>query len=169
MGGDGLAGCRAVQQVRKTGGHEGIAQISRVFGEMRPAVGVHREDSWGTQDQCCFGRVRAREREQGVAEEFSLGCDGKEDCRVDRATALRDRSDNLEGSIVAADIDGREIFGAEHEAGDGCAERHELEAWARRLDEIGVSHGAIKDAPYGSGLSFRDPDGIALEFFAPPS
>ena len=27
----------------------------------------------------------------------------------------------------------------------------------------------IKDASYGSGLSFRDPDGIALEFFAPPS
>ena len=26
-----------------------------------------------------------------------------------------------------------------------------------------------KDASYGSGLSFRDPDGIALEFFAPPS
>jgi glyoxylase I family protein len=24
------------------------------------------------------------------------------------------------------------------------------------------------DAPYGSGLSFRDPDGIALELFAPP-
>lgn len=23
-------------------------------------------------------------------------------------------------------------------------------------------------APYGSGLSFRDPDNIALEFFAPP-
>ena len=22
--------------------------------------------------------------------------------------------------------------------------------------------------PWGSGLSFRDPDGIALEFFAPP-
>jgi len=28
--------------------------------------------------------------------------------------------------------------------------------------------GGIVDAPYGSGLSFRDPDGIALEFFAPP-
>jgi hypothetical protein len=25
------------------------------------------------------------------------------------------------------------------------------------------------DAGYGSGLSFRDPDNIALEFFAPPS
>jgi hypothetical protein len=26
----------------------------------------------------------------------------------------------------------------------------------------------IVTAPYGLGLSFRDPDGIALEFFAPP-
>jgi len=25
------------------------------------------------------------------------------------------------------------------------------------------------DANYGSGLSFRDPDNIALEFFAPPA
>lgn len=28
--------------------------------------------------------------------------------------------------------------------------------------------GGIVDAPYGSGLSFRDPDGITLELFAPP-
>ena len=34
--------------------------------------------------------------------------------------------------------------------------------------ELGVQHGGIVDAPYGSGLSFRDPDGIALELFAPP-
>ena len=45
----------------------------------------------------------------------------------------------------------------------------ELEKWARRLDELGIEHGDIKDAAYGSGVSFRDPDGIALEFFAPPS
>lgn len=51
----------------------------------------------------------------------------------------------------------------------GCADRAELEAWERRLDELGVSHGGIVDAGYGSGLSFRDPDGVALEFFAPPS
>jgi glyoxylase I family protein len=50
----------------------------------------------------------------------------------------------------------------------GVADRAELEKWARRLDELGVAHGEIKDAGYGSGLSFRDPDGIALEFFAPP-
>lgn len=51
----------------------------------------------------------------------------------------------------------------------GCADRAELEKWSRRLEEMGVDHGEIKDAPYGSGLSFRDPDGIALEFFAPPA
>jgi glyoxylase I family protein len=51
----------------------------------------------------------------------------------------------------------------------GCADREELEKWALRLDELGVTRGRIKDAAYGSGVSFRDPDGIALEFFAPPS
>jgi glyoxylase I family protein len=51
----------------------------------------------------------------------------------------------------------------------GCENRVELEKWARRLDELGIDRGEIKDAPYGSGLSFRDPDGIALEFFAPPA
>lgn len=50
----------------------------------------------------------------------------------------------------------------------GCANRNELQEWAERLDDLGIAHGDIIDAPYGSGLSFRDPDGIALEFFAPP-
>jgi glyoxylase I family protein len=51
----------------------------------------------------------------------------------------------------------------------GCADRDELVAWAARLDELGVEHGGIVDAGYGSGLSFRDPDNIALELFAPPT
>ena len=51
----------------------------------------------------------------------------------------------------------------------GVADRVELEKWAARLDEMGIDRGRIKDAPYGSGLSFRDPDGIALELFAPPA
>jgi glyoxylase I family protein len=50
-----------------------------------------------------------------------------------------------------------------------CASRGELESWAARLDELGVIHGGVKDAAYGSGVSFRDPDGTALEFFAPPA
>ena len=51
----------------------------------------------------------------------------------------------------------------------GCTSRAELEDWVRRLDELGVAHGGIKDAAYGSGVSFRDPDGIPLELFAPPA
>jgi glyoxylase I family protein len=57
--------------------------------------------------------------------------------------------------------------GLDH-AAFGCGSRDDLEKWSRRLDELGIAHGDIKDASYGSGLSFRDPDGIALEFFAPP-
>lgn len=44
----------------------------------------------------------------------------------------------------------------------------ELEQWAARLDELGIPHGGVKKASYGSGVSFRDPDNIALEFFAFP-
>ncbi len=51
----------------------------------------------------------------------------------------------------------------------GCANRAELEQWVTRLNELGIEHGGIVDASYGSGLSFRDPDGVALEFFALPS
>jgi len=51
----------------------------------------------------------------------------------------------------------------------GVASRDELVEWAARLDQLGVAHGDIVDAGYGSGLSFRDPDNIALELFAPPA
>ena len=50
-----------------------------------------------------------------------------------------------------------------------CAHQSELEHWQRRLDELGIKHGGVVDAHYGSGLSFKDPDGVALEFFAPPA
>jgi len=49
-----------------------------------------------------------------------------------------------------------------------CANRAELEEWEARLNELGIAHGGIVDAHYGSGLSFRDPDNLPLEFFAPP-
>ena len=58
--------------------------------------------------------------------------------------------------------------GLDH-VGFHVATRSELEDCQRRLDDLGYKHGGIVDAPYGSGLSFRDPDGNALEFFAPPN
>lgn len=58
--------------------------------------------------------------------------------------------------------------GLDH-VGFGVASRADLEKWVERLNSLGITHGGIVDAGYGSGLSFRDPDGIALEFFAPLS
>lgn len=57
--------------------------------------------------------------------------------------------------------------GLDH-VGFGCASRAELQQWEARLNDLGIAHGGVVDAHYGSGLSFRDPDGVALEFFAPP-
>jgi catechol 2,3-dioxygenase-like lactoylglutathione lyase family enzyme len=51
----------------------------------------------------------------------------------------------------------------------GVTDSAELEIWEKRLDQLGISHGQITDAGYGSGLAFRDPDGLPLEFFAPPA
>jgi catechol-2,3-dioxygenase len=70
----------------------------------------------------------------------------------------------------AATVDGaftEFAVGLDH-IGFGCANRAELQEWEARLDQLGVAHGGIVDEHYGSGLSFRDPDGVALEFFAPP-
>ena len=49
----------------------------------------------------------------------------------------------------------------------GCADRDELVAWERRLTDMGVLHGEIVDAHYGSALAFKDPDGLPLEVFCP--
>lgn len=47
-------------------------------------------------------------------------------------------------------------------------DRAGLDGWAARLDELGIAHSPITDAPYGTVLVFRDPDNIQLEFFALP-
>jgi catechol-2,3-dioxygenase len=48
-----------------------------------------------------------------------------------------------------------------------CVDRSDLEAWKTRLEVLDISKGGIVDEAYGSGLSCRDPDNIALEFYVP--
>ena len=43
----------------------------------------------------------------------------------------------------------------------------DLESAAALLDDLGVSHGGVKDIGPASILEFRDPDNIALELLAP--
>jgi len=77
------------------------------------------------------------------------------------------------GLTEFADMDSAQPFserrpGLDHLA-FGCADREELEAWEIRLHELGIPNGGVVDVPSYSALSFRDPDNIALEFFAPRS
>ncbi|HVE91818.1 MAG TPA: VOC family protein [Actinomycetota bacterium] len=50
-----------------------------------------------------------------------------------------------------------------------CETRADVVEWAERLEELGVEHSPVADAPYGHVLVFRDPDNIQLEFMAPLS
>jgi glyoxylase I family protein len=45
-------------------------------------------------------------------------------------------------------------------------DRAELEAWVRRLDDLCIEHSAVQDEGYAHQVTFKDPDGIALEFSA---
>ena len=38
-----------------------------------------------------------------------------------------------------------------------------------RLAELGVESSGLETSPFGTHLNFRDPDGIAMEFFLPAS
>jgi mannose-6-phosphate isomerase-like protein (cupin superfamily)/catechol 2,3-dioxygenase-like lactoylglutathione lyase family enzyme len=58
--------------------------------------------------------------------------------------------------------------GVEHVA-LACVDRDALARRRETLLERGVAVGTITDAPYGSGFVMRDPDGLQLELFAPPS
>ncbi len=67
---------------------------------------------------------------------------------------------------VGGDVFDEFRIGLDHIA-FGCARREDLESWLVRLDALEIRHGEILDRPYGSGLAFRDPDNIQLEFFLP--
>jgi catechol 2,3-dioxygenase-like lactoylglutathione lyase family enzyme len=47
------------------------------------------------------------------------------------------------------------------------ARSDELDAWAARLDELGIAHSGVKRPAHTENamLTFRDPDNIQLEFF----
>lgn len=49
------------------------------------------------------------------------------------------------------------------------ASRNDLDAAAATLDRLGLPHEPVKETGAAFLLEFRDPDGIALELFAPAS
>jgi glyoxylase I family protein len=79
--------------------------------------------------------------------------------------------DTLVGLTQFPDLDSSQPFNERRPGLDhlsfGCANRDALEVWADHLKELGIPNGGIVDTPSYSVVSFRDPDNIALEFFAP--
>jgi hypothetical protein len=59
--------------------------------------------------------------------------------------------------------------GLTHDAVQGYTQMNKEHLLPAICKALGIEHGGIVDAHYGSGLSFRDPDNIALELFCPPS
>ena len=45
------------------------------------------------------------------------------------------------------------------------ADRTELRAWEQRLAELGCDYTPLEEWSHGAGLTVRDPDGIAIEFY----
>ena len=43
--------------------------------------------------------------------------------------------------------------------------RVDIEAWAARLDDLGVTHSPVIEATIGWLVSFKDPDGLELRFY----
>lgn len=48
-----------------------------------------------------------------------------------------------------------------------CADRAELDAWLTRITDLGIENSGLETSPFGTHLNFKDPDGIAMEFFLP--
>jgi catechol 2,3-dioxygenase-like lactoylglutathione lyase family enzyme len=44
-------------------------------------------------------------------------------------------------------------------------DRGELRAWERRLAELALDYTPVEEWSHGAGLTVRDPDGIAIEFY----
>lgn len=61
-----------------------------------------------------------------------------------------------------------ERTGLDH-ASFAVGSRDELASFESHLEEQSAEYSPIVEAPYGSVLSFKDPDGIALEAFTMPA
>ncbi len=72
-----------------------------------------------------------------------------------------------EGGPADGGFDHRRV-GLDHFA-IACASADAVRAWVDHLDALGVAHGPLEEPGYAAVVTARDPDGIAVEFFAPVS
>jgi tellurite resistance protein TehA-like permease len=88
------------------------------LGEMRPAVEGQWDHRPGPEQPGRLGRGRAGQGEVAAGDQRRLGGVGEQDRHLHRAGPVGDRPHHLQGGVVAADVDGRQVVGGQDEPGD---------------------------------------------------
>lgn len=105
------------------------------------------------------------QRVLGPAEAITRAGDGWQRIRMAWPDGLVIGVTAHEATAPGDAFDARRV-GLDH-IGLACTSEDEVRAWATRLDDLGVAHGPVEEAPYAWAVTARDPDGIAVEFFCP--
>jgi quercetin dioxygenase-like cupin family protein/catechol 2,3-dioxygenase-like lactoylglutathione lyase family enzyme len=142
---------------------------SRVVGpsleedEARASV-TAREATLGPVDHVAIGVTDLRRSEPWYVETFELTrVDGEIGADGSGHVVLASRSGGWKLTLAAP-----AASGFQHVAFT-CHDRDALAASREALAGRAVTPGTITDEPYGSGFVVRDPDGLELELFSPPT
>ncbi len=125
----------------------GIGEILGVHHVKVPVSDLVRSRAWYERVFDLEPLMEFRDDSDGVVRGVSYKAKG------DLALALR------EHPAAARGIAGFDFFAVM------LCGRPDIDAWATRLEELGIAHSDIIDAPIGFIMSFDDPDGIQLRFY----
>lgn len=95
--------------------------------------------------------------------------EGSDDEHGIDARALRDPVSRIVIALTQHRAGSREMFDVTRPGLDhlsfAVADRDELRAWQQHIADLGVDYTPVDEWVHGAGLTVRDPDGIALEFY----
>jgi hypothetical protein len=108
---------RERQALAQAGGREGGAEAFAALREVGPAVEMDRDDRASAEDPRRLDRPLVGERQVGTVEALrDAGAADEQHGKLDRAEAFGDRANDLDGGVVAAHVERRQVVGGEHEA-----------------------------------------------------
>lgn len=127
----------------------GSATLQGIFAVKLPVSDLQRSRAW-------YERVFGFEAEMEFPDEDDVvrGVAGRLPGVSDTALALR------EDPAAARGVAGFNLLNL------AVADRAHVEAWAARLDELGVEHSPVIEASIGWIIVLHDPDGIELHLYS---
>lgn len=127
----------------------GTATLAGIFNVKLPVTDVQRSRDW-------YGRVFGWAVEMEFPDEHGVvrGVTGHLAGIPDVYVSFRQDAEVARAAATGADLLGLLV-----------EDRADLEAWAARLDELGIDHSPIIDATVGWLLILHDPDGLELHLY----